>query len=285
MRAARSFSISASCAVRVPSSEAPAAAADSGYHRGCVRDRSKRHEEHARFITLADRLSDGDGQPRLSDATRTAQGHHPDVARVQHGDDRVDVVIATDQGSGRDRQRAIGTARRIGRYLGSSLTDREARETLAQQQCQIIAHKPPQLSRRAESAVGLPTPLADLVDHRGQLRLPLWRRCLDVQQSGARLREAEFILEAGDVHIRPDPAVALPVHPDEDVGLGEVCAVQLLRWVWARAEFEHHGRQTHGRDRPRHHPALLRQFGQRRADEHPQTLIRGSNDRLGVIRG
>ena len=88
--------------------------------------------------------------------------------RVQQGDDRVDVIIATDQRSRRDRQRAIGTAREnrpLPRSVASPIE--EAHETLAQQQCQISAHKPPQLSRRAESAVGLSAPLADLVDHRG----------------------------------------------------------------------------------------------------------------------
>ena len=50
-------------------------------------------------------------------------------------------------------------------------------------------------------------------------RFSVGRRCLDVQQAGDRPGEPELVLQARDVHARPDPAVPLPVQADEDVGL------------------------------------------------------------------
>ena len=115
----------------------------------------------------------------------------------------------------------------------------------------------------------------ELVDHGRQPRFSVGRRCLDVQQPGDRVGESELVLESRDVHVRPDPAVPLPVQADEDVGLREVGPVQLARWVRSGTELEQHRREPQRRDGTGHRGTLLGELGQRGAHEDAQTLVRG----------
>ena len=137
---------------------------------------------------------------------------------------------------------------------------RGVHEALAQKDREVIAHQPAELARGAERAVRVRALRAQLVDHRGEPGLPLRRRSLEVEQPRARSREPELVLESRDVHPGPDQGVALPVQADEDVGLGEVGPVQLLRRVRPRAEFEHDRREAQrgdgaGARRPVRRPA------------------------------
>ena len=79
--------------------------------------------------------------------------------------------------------------------------------------------------------------------------------------------ESKLILQTRDVHTRPDPAVALPVQADEDVGLRQIGAIQLPRWVWSSAELEHHRRQPQRRDRTCDRGTFLGELDQRGAHE------------------
>ena len=69
------------------------------------------------------------------------------------------------------------------------------------------------------------------------------RRRLDVDQLWASSPEQVLVLQAGDLHLRRDPAVALPVQPDEDVALRQVGAIQVARRMRPRAELEEDRRE------------------------------------------
>ena len=69
--------------------------------------------------------------------------------------------------------------------------------------------------------------------------------------------EAVLVLEARDLLVGRDPAVALAVDADEDVALREVGAVQLARRMRPRAELEHHRREAQPLDRGAHGAALV----------------------------
>ena len=84
---------------------------------------------------------------------------------------------------------------------------------------------------------------------------------------------APLVLQPRDVHVGRDPAVALPVDPNEHVALVEVGPVEVPRGVWTRAELEHHRCQTQLRDCLLRRNPLGRELLQRRAHEHAQPLI------------
>ena len=107
---------------------------------------------------------------------------------------------------------------------------------------------------------------------------------LDVDELRHRCRgQVVLVLEAGDLLVGGDPAVAVAVDADEDVGLGEVRAVQRAGRVRAGAELEHHRRQVEAFDRGAGGAPLVGELAQRRADEHPQPLV-GRADRTGAGR-
>ena len=188
-------------------------------------------------------------------------------------------MLAPDQRREHHRYRTAALPLRVRRgpvRRGSRAGGR--REPLAQKQSQIIADQPGQVARGPERTVGVTRDGLDVGDHRRELRLPLGRWLLEVQQSGQRVRKSKLVLETRDVHSRSDPSVALPVQADEDVGLRQVRPVELLRWVRSSPEFEHQRREPQAGDRPRNSLALGREFGQRRADEYAQPLV-GRADR------
>jgi hypothetical protein len=90
------------------------------------------------------------------------------------------------------------------------------------------------------------------------------------------LGQLELLLQPRDLHAGAELSVALPVHADEDVALGQVGPVQLLRRVRPRSQSEHHRRQPQRRNGPLHRPPLLGQLAPLahcRAHEHPETLV------------
>ena len=163
-------------------------------------------------------------------------------------------------------------------------TGRGRGEALAEQRGQVLAHETAELARRPERAIRGGGVRLQLGDHRRQSRLEVRSRRLQVDQPRQRPGEPELVLQAGDVHARPDPAVALPVEADEDVGLGEIGAVELLRRMRASTELEHHRRQPQRLDRPRHRRSFVGELGEGRADEDAQPLIRRANDIGGLRR-
>src|SRR5262249_48806510 len=64
-----------------------------------------------------------------------------------------------------------------------------------------------------------------------------------------------------------------PVQTDEDVALGKVGPIQVLRRVRSRSLLEHHRYEPERRDGHRSSAPLVGKLTQRRADEHSQTLI------------
>ena len=84
---------------------------------------------------------------------------------------------------------------------------------------------------------------------------------------------------------RPEMSMSGPIQPyrcqvqaDEDVGLGQIRSIQLLRRVRSSPELEHHRCELEPGDGASHRGALLRHLGQRRAHEDTQSLV-GRPDR------
>ena len=227
---------------------APTAAAMRGQHQLGLGDRSQRHEDRALRVAIIQLGPHRDRQPGLADAAGAGEGDQPDSGRLQQLRDIGDVVLAPDQRRRGHRQRARdppATARR-----GGCRTSRAAvsgREPLAQKHGEIVTDQPPELARATERSVGVGSLGLELVDHGRQPCFSVGRRCLDVQQAGHRRGEPELVLQARDVHVRPDPAVPLPVQTDEDVGLGQISPVQLPRRVRSGPELEQHRREPRAR--------------------------------------
>jgi hypothetical protein len=153
--------------------------------------------------------------------------------------DLVDVMLTPDQrgrGHGQRARAVLGRRCLPHRHLKAARG-----EALAQQCRQVVAYQPSQLGGRAERAIGrlLPDPGEQIAE----ARFALGRRRLDVQQPWQRLRQLELLLDAGQIHVRADLAVALPVEAYEHVALLQIGPIQLLRRVWPRPRLEHHRRQ------------------------------------------
>ncbi len=134
-----------------------------------------------------------------------------------------------------------------------------------------------ELLGRVERQVGRGVVGADAVDQLDQPLLAVRGR-LDVDELGhRRRREVVLVLEPGHLLIGGDPAVALGVDADEDVGLREVRAVERARRVRPCAELEHHRSQVQPLDRRTSRAPLVGELAQGRADEDPESLI-GSAD-------
>src|SRR5262249_20781687 len=89
--------------------------------------------------------------------------------------------------------------------------------------------------------------------------------------------ELEFLLDSGEMDTVRDSPVLLPVQPNEDVALGQVCLIEIPWGMWAGPDLEHHRREAQGRDGPGNRTPLVRQLAKCRTDEHPETLV-GSSD-------
>ena len=85
--------------------------------------------------------------------------------------------------------------------------------------------------------------------------------------------EVVLVLEAGDLLVGRDPAVAVAVDADEDVALREVGAVELAGRVRAGAELEHDRREAHALDRGARGASFVGELAQGRADEDPDPLV------------
>ena len=109
-----------------------------------------------------------------------------------------------------------------------------------------------------------------------------WSRRLDVDELRHRRGgEVVLVLEARDLLVGRDPAVALAVDADEHVALLEVGAVELAGRMRAGAELEHDRRQAQPLDRGARRAALVGEFAQGRAHEHPDPLV-GRADRRAL---
>ena len=150
-------------------------------------------------------------------------------------------------------------------------------ETLARKHGEIGPDESPEFPRGTEQSIGDGPLGLELLNHRGEPRLPVRRRSLDVDQARHRDGEPELVLQPRDVHLRADPAVALPVQADEDVGLCEVGPVQLPRRVRLSSQLEENGRESKRGNGARHGDAFLGELGQGRAHEDAQTLVRCPN--------
>ena len=186
------------------------------------------------------------------------------------------VVLAADRRRVRDGH--AGDGGRRGRAVGR----RRGRATASKRSASRVARSPTICSSSSlgglEGQVGGGVVGADAVD---QLVQPLVAvlGCLDVDELRHRRGgEVVLVFEAGDLLVGRDPAVAVAVDPDEDVGLGEVGAVQRAGRVGPGAELEHDRREVQAFDRGAGRAALVGELAQGRAHEHPQPLI-GRADR------
>ena len=152
-------------------------------------------------------------------------------------------------------------------------------EALGEQGGEVAGDLVLEIGGADEREVGRGVVRADAVDQLVQALVAVFRR-LDVDELRHRRGgEVVLVLESRDRLVGCDPAVALAVDADEDVGLREVGAVQLAGRMRTRAELEHDGGETQALDRRAHRLSLVGEFAQRRAHEHPETLV-GRADRV-----
>ena len=131
-------------------------------------------------------------------------------------------------------------------------------EALAQQHRQVVLDEALQLSGFGEALVGDVTVALDPGEHLLQPRLALRRRRLDVDKPGQSRRQEVLVLQPGHLLPRRDPAVALPVHADEDLALRQVRTVNLPRRMRPGTQLEHHRHQPQTDHRVPHCRRVLR---------------------------
>jgi hypothetical protein len=83
---------------------------------------------------------------------------------------------------------------------------------------------------------------------------------LKIQQPWHGSGQLQLVLQARYGHAWPDPPIALPVDPDEDIRLLEIGPVHGLRGMRPRSRLEHHRRQLQLLDRRPGRFALGGQF-------------------------
>jgi hypothetical protein len=210
----------------------------------------------AHVAAIGDPVGDRQREPGLADPAGPGDRHEPG-SLVETGDDLGHLGIATDQRGQRSRHlRAHGRPnvgrRPAGRHLACDL------EPLAQQHGQVPGHEVRELLPRAEPLVGAATLVTDGGEERGQARLALGRRLLEVEQPRPVAGEAVLVLQPRQRLAGRDPAVALPVDPEEDLALFQVGPVQLAGRVRPGTELEQDGHEAQLLDRGAHDGALLR---------------------------
>ena len=100
------------------------------------------------------------------------------------------------------------------------------------------------------------------------------RSRFDVEQPRQVRRPVQLVFEAGDGHAGSDPAVAVGVDADEDIGLRQIGPVHGLRRVRPGPGLEHHRSEPQLLDRRPGRAALGRQFREGRGHEHPNSVVR-----------
>ena len=254
--------------------------ADADGSRDHAHDPTRRgHRFQSRERDLApgcgERLGDLDRQARLADAARAHDRDHPHPGRLQHLDEPLLLVAPPDERrvGGRNRQHRVHHRR----------SGRPARrvEPIGQQGGDVGDDQLAQLLGRGEAPVRAVVVAADAVEQILQARIPIGCGVLDVDQMRHVARQAVLVFEARDLLVGSDPAVALPVQPDEDVALGEVGAVQRARRMRPRAQLEHDRGEVKRLDRSTSRFALGLQFAESGAQEDPDALV-GSADRRRV---
>jgi hypothetical protein len=157
-------------------------------------------------------------------------------------------------------------------------------EAFAEEQGEIVRQQPSELVCLRERPVRDRAFGFDSLHHRGEARVAGGGGSLDVEQPRLLRREAVLLLQSRNGPAGRDPAVALAVDADEHVALVEVGGVELARRVRTCAELEHDGRQPKPLDRVSRCRAFVRELLERRADEHPQALVRCRDHRSSLTR-
>src|SRR5215469_9979038 len=102
---------------------------------------------------------------------------------------------------------------------------------------------------RRELLVGSRILVADAIEQFLEPWFAPRRGSLDVEESNFAFRQMVLFLQSGNVHRRCDPAVTLPIDPDENVALGQVRSVEFTWRIGACSRFKEHWGQTQSGDR------------------------------------
>ncbi len=150
-------------------------------------------------------------------------------------------------------------------------------EALGEQSCEVAGHLLLEVGGGVEREVCGRVVGADPADQLAEAVVAVLRG-LDVDELGHGCRcEVVLVLQIRDLFVGRDPAVAVAVDADEDIGLRDVRAIEIARWMRTCAELEHHGREAEPLDRGSHG---LRSSSSSRSVELTNTRIRWSGVRI-----
>ena len=261
---------------------------DAGEHQLGLGDRSERHERRALRVAIVQVRAHGDRQPRLADAAGTGEGDQPHLRRLEQLRDLVDVAARARSATSRSPAANAGPA-------GRCSTPRTPNDP---RRCPAAANRSLRSTARSSrtsrpSSRGVRNDRYESVPCAWSSSIMAVSRAsrsgagvLTYSRRGIERGEPELVLQARDVHVRPDPAVPLPVQADEDVGLRQVGPIQLPRRVRSGPELEHHRREPErrrwrGPPRRAPRPARPASSSRRRADAGPGS---GSRRRRLLLR-
>jgi hypothetical protein len=128
----------------------------------------------------------------------------------QQRDQLVELLAAADEVAHRHGHRPRSPV------LFTAGSSRLREEPLAQQQSEVGGKQVLELVSSPESLVRDVARRSHDVEHRHQPRFAIRCRRLQIHQAGHSRGVPQLVLEPRDVHPRRDPAVPLPVQPDED---------------------------------------------------------------------
>jgi hypothetical protein len=222
---------------------------DGGQDQRRIRDRRERDEGHAARKRALQRASDLDRQTRLTNAAGAGQGDEPHVAPAEQTTELAELQLAADERGGRDRhgrpERGTG-GRRAGDARGGGARAVTSaphvlgglNKALRQQEREVVLEQRLELAQRREIFVRSVVVGANHVEQLLQAWFALRSRRLHVDQFWLAAGQAKLVFEAGELLVGCNPAVPLPVDPDEDVALGEVRAIQVARRMRTGPELE-----------------------------------------------
>ena len=171
---------------------------------------------------------------------------------------------------------------RVGR-VARSIPGARGVEPLGEQDREIGFDELRELLGRRERLVRRRVVVADVRDECGESLLA-FRRLFHVDELRHLVRrESVLVVETRDVLVWGDPAVLLPVDPEEHVALLEVGPVQLPRGVGSGTELEHDGCEMKTLDGGARGHTFGFEFLEGGADEDPKALVGGADGaRTGV---
>jgi hypothetical protein len=150
-------------------------------------------------------------------------------------------------------------------------------ERLCQKERDVGGDEALQFLHRGERLVGNVATITNVIEQFRQAGFAVAGPCSDVDELGDVDSKPVLLLQARDRHAGTDPAVLKAVDPDEQVALGQVCAVEVVCRMRPSPGFEHDWREVECEDGLSDRSTFGLHFLERGTDEDAYVLVWGED--------